>query len=87
MARTFRERAVDASTRFGEKFIRWLDGYFGRHSLVGDHTFFAPGDFPWVKELEAQSSVIRAELDEVLRYQDDLPNFQDISTDQYQLTD
>ena len=87
VARTFRERAVDASTRFGEKFIRWLDGYFGRHSLVGDHTFFAPGDFPWVKELEAQSSVIRAELDEVLRYQDDLPNFQDISTDQYQLTD
>jgi beta-hydroxylase len=87
VARTFRERVVDGSTRFGEKFIRWLDGYFGRHSLVGDHTFFAPDDFAWVRELEASAPTIRAELDEVLRYQDDLPNFQDISTDQYQITD
>ena len=87
MARTFRERVVDGSTRVGEKFIRWLDGYFGRRSLVGDHTFFAPGDFAWVQDLEAGAPTIRAELDEVLRYQDDLPNFQDISTDQYQLTD
>ena len=87
MARTFRERVVDGSTRVGERFIRWLDGYFGRRSLVGDHTFFAPGDFAWVQDLEAGAPTIRAELDEVLRYQDDLPNFQDISTDQYQLTD
>ena len=33
---TLRERFVDVANRVGERFIRWLDGYFGRHSLVGD---------------------------------------------------
>ena len=85
--RTLREKLVDTANRVGERFIRWLDGYFGRHSLVGDHTFFDPADFSWVAEIEAGVPAIRAELDEVLRYRDELPNFQDISTDQYQITD
>jgi len=85
--RTVRERVVDTTTRIGEKAVRWTDGYFGRHSLVGDHTFFDPGSFDWVRRLEDGAPVIRKELDEVLRYHDDLPNFQDISTDQYSITD
>jgi aspartyl/asparaginyl beta-hydroxylase (cupin superfamily) len=85
--RTFRERAVDAANRVGERFLRWLDRYFGRHSSVGDTTFFDSDAFLWVARLEAGFAEIRAELDEVLRYHADLPNFQDISTDQYQLTD
>jgi ornithine lipid ester-linked acyl 2-hydroxylase len=84
--RTLRERTVDVANRAGEKLLRWLDRYFGRHSLVGDRTFFDPADFPWVAAMEAGYPRIRAELDEVLRYHADLPNFQDISTDQYQLT-
>ena len=36
--------------------------------------------------MEARWPAIRAELDEVLRDVDHLPNFQDISTDQYRLT-
>jgi beta-hydroxylase len=85
--RTLRERFVDFANRLGERLIRWLDGYFGRHSLVGDHTFFDPDDFPWIAELEAGSPKIRAELEQVLQHHDELPNFQDISTDQYQITD
>jgi aspartyl/asparaginyl beta-hydroxylase (cupin superfamily) len=85
--RGLRERAVDASNRIGEKLIRFLDRYFGRHSLVGDHTFFDQSDFPWIAGFEAGFPAIRKELDEVLQYHDDLPNFQDISTDQYQITD
>jgi beta-hydroxylase len=84
--RTLRERFVDTANRVGERLIRWLDGYFGRHSLVGDHTFFDPDAFPWVADLEAGAPAIRRELEEILRYQDELPNFQDISTDQYQIT-
>src|SRR5581483_6651532 len=53
--RSFRVRAVDAANRIGERFLRWLDRYFGRHSLVGDTTFFAPGDFPWGARPEAGS--------------------------------
>ena len=42
---------MDAANRFGERFLRWLDRYFGRHSAVGDTTFFDPADvgkFDWV---------------------------------------
>jgi aspartyl/asparaginyl beta-hydroxylase (cupin superfamily) len=86
VASTLRERAVDVSNRVGEKFIRFLDRYFGRRSLVGDHTFFDPDDFAWIADLEAGAPRIRAELDAVLEHRDALPNFQDISTDQAQLT-
>lgn len=86
-ARTLRVRLVDAANRLGERALRWTDRYFGRRSLVGDRTFFDPDEFPWVAAMEAGFPTIRAELDEVLRYQADLPNFQDISTDQYALTD
>lgn len=58
-ARSFRERAVGASTRFGERLVRFLDAYFGRHSLVGNHTFFATADFPWIRDLEAHEATIR----------------------------
>jgi len=78
---------VDIANRIGEKFIRWLDRYFGRHSLVGDHTFFHHRDFPWLADLEAATPIIKKELEAVLQYHDELPNFQDISTDQYQITD
>jgi beta-hydroxylase len=84
---SFRERAVDAANLLGEKVVRWLDGYFGRHSLVGDRWFFDAADFPWAARIEAHTAEIVAELDEVLRHHADLPNFQDISTDQYSLTD
>lgn len=84
---SFREKAVDVANRVGERFLRWLDRYFGRHSSVGDTTFFDTAAFTWVGRLEAGFPEIRAELEEVLRYHADLPNFQDISTDQYQLTD
>lgn len=83
----FRARAVDVANRIGEKLIRRIDGYFGRHSLVGDHTFFNQADFPWIAEIESEVPAIRKELDEVLQYHNDLPNFQDISTDQYSITD
>ena len=84
---TPRERAVDIANRVGERFIRWLDRYFGKHSLVGDHTFFHHRDFPWLAKLEAGTPAIQRELEAVLQYHDQLPNFQDISTDQYQITD
>jgi aspartyl/asparaginyl beta-hydroxylase (cupin superfamily) len=84
---SLRERAVDLANRIGEKFLRWLDKYFGRASLVGDHTFFDPADFPWVAKLEAGVPAIRRELEIVLERHDELPNFQDISTDQYSITD
>jgi beta-hydroxylase len=71
----------------GGRILRLVDIYFRRNSKVGQHTFFDSADFPWVEKLEAHWRVIRRELDELLRYRDDLPNFQEISTHQSILTD
>jgi aspartyl/asparaginyl beta-hydroxylase (cupin superfamily) len=58
----------------------------GRFSLVGNHTFFKSEQFPWVAEIEANWQEIRAELDEILKYQDEIPAFQQISSSQGVLT-
>ena len=55
--------------------------------MLPEQPFYDPADFPWVHDLEANWKVIRRELDDVLAYHSDLPNFQDISTDQASLTD
>jgi ornithine lipid ester-linked acyl 2-hydroxylase len=57
-----------------------------RFSLVGNSPIFAKQQFDWVESLEANWSKIRQELDEILKYRDDLPNFQDISPEQYAIT-
>ncbi len=84
---SLRERSVAWTVKVGEKVIRGFDRYFGRCSLVGDHAFFDLTEFPWVSEIEAGTAAMQRELTEVLKDHDKLPNFQDISTDQYQLTD
>ena len=49
--------------------------------------FLATETFDWIRELESHWTTIRSELDEVLSYRDELPNFQDISVDQASITD
>ncbi len=55
-------------------------------SLVENEPFLDPRQFQWIADLESQWSVIREELDRVLHHTDELPSFQDISKDQYSIT-
>lgn len=93
-------RVVVSETQTQEFFLRtriWLDqlilnlfirleNYLGRASTCGDQEFFDPKDFPWVAAVEADWRKVRAELDALLPYAADMPNFQDISADQKELT-
>jgi len=56
----------------------WLLAKFSR---VGDRPVFSREDFPWVAAIEAEWPAIRAELDRVMERRDELPNFQDISSE------
>jgi beta-hydroxylase len=78
---------VSATNRVGDRALKLIDRLIARASLIPDQPFFDPADFAWVRPIEADWKLIRAELDDVLEYRDALPNFQDISTDQYTLTD
>jgi aspartyl/asparaginyl beta-hydroxylase (cupin superfamily) len=83
---TLRGNAIEAANAVGVRILRWLDGYFRRHSLVGDHTFFDSAQFAWIAALEPSWTVIRRELDDLLRYHDELPTFQDIISHERHLT-
>jgi len=48
---------------------------------LGNPPVYDTAIFPWVRDIEAEWRVIRAELDRVLDRKGDLPAFQEISTD------
>lgn len=76
----------DRVLKQGEAFVRSLEQRIGRMSLVGDRPFFDTDIFPWVATLEAHWQEIRAELNPILNRLPAIPNFQDISQDQYSIT-
>jgi aspartyl/asparaginyl beta-hydroxylase (cupin superfamily) len=56
------------------------------HSKVATTPFIAPDQFPWAGALERNWQGIRAEMDTLMAHYDALPNVQDISAEQYELT-
>jgi ornithine lipid ester-linked acyl 2-hydroxylase len=85
--RSLWERSVDVSVAGGERVLAPVERFVGARSLVGDSAFFALELFPWSEELERHSEEIRAELERVLVDHEALPNFQEISRDQAEITD
>jgi beta-hydroxylase len=62
-------------------FVAWIEARIAKASLVGDHPIFDNAAFPWVRDIEAQTDAIRAELMEVLKDRERLPAFHEISAD------
>jgi aspartyl/asparaginyl beta-hydroxylase (cupin superfamily) len=85
--RTLWERVVELTIAIGERALAPVERFIGRRSLVGDETFFPAERFPWVEQVEQSWAVIREELERVLEDRAALPNFQDISKDQIEITD
>jgi ornithine lipid ester-linked acyl 2-hydroxylase len=81
------DRVVALSNWVGDRILRVVNRLIARSSVLPEQPFYDPAQFPWVRDLEANWKVMRRELDDVLAYHDELPNFQDISTDQLHLTD
>src|ERR1700691_4743202 len=85
--KTLWERTVELTIAVGERALAPVERFIGRRSLVGDETFFPVERFPWVEQVEANWETIREELESVLEDRAALPNFQDISKDQIEITD
>lgn len=81
------ERTVELTIAVGERLLAPVERFIGKRSLVGDGTFFDEARFPWVEHVEANWKTILAELEGVLADREALPNFQDISKDQIEITD
>jgi ornithine lipid ester-linked acyl 2-hydroxylase len=81
------ERTVELTIAVGERILAPVERFIGTRSLVGDATFFPSERFSWIEHVEANWETIREELQSVLADREALPNFQDISKDQIEITD
>ncbi|MDE0284252.1 MAG: aspartyl/asparaginyl beta-hydroxylase domain-containing protein [Gammaproteobacteria bacterium] len=74
------------SVALGLWLIKRIERILIRYSLVPGTPFLDPSAFSWVRTLEADWELIRAELDRLLEAPERIPNFQDISRDQYNIS-
>lgn len=81
-----RKKRHRPSVALGLWLIKRIERVLVRYSLVGDQPFFESNQFPWVAILESNWQTIRAELETVLEKPEQVPNFQDISPDQKNIT-
>lgn len=66
--------------------VKRIERVLTRLSRVPDQPWFDPSQFEWTRRLEDNAPVIGAELGEIMKYPERIPNFQDISKDQTHLT-
>lgn len=74
------------SVAIGKWVLQHIERALIHFSVIADQPFFNAQDFAWTSPLEADWKKIRLELDRILEKQDQLPNFQDISKDQINIT-
>ena len=76
-----RHRLGLPTTLLGRSLLRvqdWVASTVASLSVFGDPPIYAPVTFRWVPELEAGWPKIRAELDHVMTYRDQMPSFHEI---------
>lgn len=66
-------------TRILLRIMAWVEQLNRRLSKVGNPCVYDNGQFPWVREIEREWPLIRAELDRLLLRKDELPAFHDIA--------
>jgi beta-hydroxylase len=81
-----KKRKHRPSVAIGLWIIKRLEKFISRHSAVGNAPFLDNALFPWTRTLEAKWPVIVEELSDLLKDRESIPNFQDISKDQRNLT-
>ncbi len=72
--------------RLGSKLLWGFEKFIAKSSKVPTTPFLDPYQFDWVKDLEGNWEIIRAEVDRILEHKDNIPSFQDISKDQKSIT-
>ena len=69
------------TTRLFMGFVAMAERLNLRFSAVGNPPVFDNEAFPWVRQIEQEWHLIRAELDHVLLRQQELPGFHELATD------
>ena len=64
--------------RFGRAALNALESSVAAVSINGDPPVYEPTTFPWVAEVESEWTLIRKELDQVMKFRDQIPSFHEI---------
>lgn len=72
--------------RAGHHVIKKLERSIVKADPHANQPFYDCGDYPWIQRLESRWQTILGELQQVMKYHDRLPTFQDISRDQVSIT-
>lgn len=64
--------------RFGLRLQNRIEAAVVRASVLPDNPIYDTADFPWAAELQRHWRLIRAELDQVLVYREQMPSFHEI---------
>ena len=76
-----RHTLTDQSSWSGRLAVRTqdcLESIVARVSVLPDQHIYHRRQFPWVGEVEVDWKKVRAELDQVMKFRDQMPSFQDI---------
>lgn len=81
-----KKRKHRPSVAVGLWIIKRVEKFLMLFSKIEDKPFFETDKFNWISILENDWQKIRKELDYILEHPENIPNFQDISKDQSNLT-
>ncbi|MCW9705207.1 aspartyl/asparaginyl beta-hydroxylase domain-containing protein [Fodinibius salsisoli] len=82
----FKEKKRKIMKDLGGKALWTIEKLIAKTSKVDNTPYFDSDLFDWTEQLEKNQPIIRKELDGVLQYLEQIPNFQQISTDQKSIT-
>ena len=83
---TVQKKKSRSIVKIGLWIIKRVERILIRYSQIPDTPFINTDEFAWIKQLEDNWEIIKKELDVVLAQPDRLPNFQDISKDQMNIS-
>ena len=78
----FKERRRKKVKKLGKRFVRGIADFLGSQSLVPDVPVLDKSQFPFMRSFEEHWREIRAEVEEILKFREAVPLFQEISRDQ-----
>ncbi len=83
---SFKDKRRKLAKYLGSKVLWTLEKIIAKTSKVPNTPFFESDLFGWAHRLEENQPVIRKELDNILQHLDQIPAFQQISSDQESIT-
>lgn len=80
------QEKIEEAPIFTSKFFKKIEIWNYKKSLVGSDAIFDSKKFPWIRHFEEHAEEVKNELQQILKRKEELPLLQDVSPEQYYLS-